>query len=507
MSEQLEGTGIVTDAERLARGAVLQTGAQVVRLVGGSLVMALLARQLTLGEYGTYQLILSQLTYVMFLKASVMNAAVVGVANAGDDEDARGVVVSTGMVIYAAVGVISGLALGAVGLAVLPLLNIAPDLYGEAQLSVIGLALAVFLGWPAQIFDDALRGLQRFAAVSALEIGAMVAYLGGAVALVLTSAPLWALVTWTASIPLLQGLACVAALRHLGVRLNVRRANVRRGEMRRFGGISGLFVLGGVADLATYSIDRFLLSAIRSPRLVGLYEGPLQTQNMIRYLNGVMTSTVVPQATRYIADDDRARSRELFVKGIRYCYAAAMPFIVALIVIPVPLVVAFLGPKYDQLGPAVALFASWWLIGTNNGLVGTMLFTAGRLKRIVVAQWVAAIITVALTAALTGRYGIYGPIVGSMVGFGASTAILFPLALRTFDVRLGELARQAWLPAFSTGAGLAAVLALVRGPLGLDRPLAGVIALIVGAALFWAAYALLWFGPDERSLVRRTLGL
>ena len=123
------------------------------------------------------------------------------------------------------------------------------------------------------------------------------------------------------------------------------------------------------------------------------------------------------------------------------------------------------------------------------------------------AQWVAAIVTVALTAALTGRYGIYGPIVGSMVGFAASTAILFPLALRTFDVRVRELAREAWLPAFSTGAALAAVLALARGPLGLDRPLAGVLALIGGAALFWAAYALLWFGPDERALVRRTLGL
>ncbi len=150
---------------RLARGALLQQGAQILRLGGGFVVVTVLAHRLSLSALGTYTILLSLITYVTFVKASVMNAAVVGVATAvGEGRPERlDVMVSTGLFIYLGIGVVSGLALAGIGLAVLPALHIPRGLHHAAQIGVIGLAAATMLSWPVQIFDDLLRGLQRFA--------------------------------------------------------------------------------------------------------------------------------------------------------------------------------------------------------------------------------------------------------------------------------------------------------------------------------------------------------
>lgn len=212
-----DAAGAAPDADRLARGALLQQGAQVMRMGGGLLVLTVLARELSLAELGTYTILLSLITYVQFVKSSVMNAAVIGVAEAGDEDLEVGRVVSTGFVVYSALGVLSGVLLLAVGLVALPVLNIPSGLESSARAGVIGLAVVTAVGWPVQIFDDLLRGQQRFAAVSVLETAATVLYVGGAlVLLLLVDAPVWLVVTWNAAIPLLTGLLCLFGLGWLG---------------------------------------------------------------------------------------------------------------------------------------------------------------------------------------------------------------------------------------------------------------------------------------------------
>src|SRR4051812_7480919 len=94
-------------AGRLARAAVIQQVAQVARLAAGLIVVTVLVRKLPLSEFGTYTILISLVTYVMFLKQSVMNAAIVGVASAGRDEDGVSTVVSTGLAVYTVLGVLS----------------------------------------------------------------------------------------------------------------------------------------------------------------------------------------------------------------------------------------------------------------------------------------------------------------------------------------------------------------------------------------------------------------
>ena len=59
---------------------------------------------------------------------------------------------------------------------------------------MLALGVAISLGWPFKVFQDALRGSQRFAAASGAEILAQVVFVGGMVALVALEAPLWPLI-------------------------------------------------------------------------------------------------------------------------------------------------------------------------------------------------------------------------------------------------------------------------------------------------------------------------
>jgi O-antigen/teichoic acid export membrane protein len=496
-------------AERLARGAVLQQGAQVARLVGGFFVVTLLAHRLSFSELGTYTILLSLITYVTFLKSSVMNAAVVGVAEAAGrgEPDRLNVIVSTAFAIYTVIGVISGLALCGLGLAVLPGLHIPPSLFHSAQLGVVGLSAATLLSWPLQIFDDLLRGLQRFAAVSVLEISAMVAYVGGATALALTGAPIWTLVTLNAGIPLLMGLVCLLALRRLGVSVRVSPSLIERREVRRFGSFSGLLVVSGVADLATYSLDRFILSALRSPALVGRYEGPLGAQNLIRYLNGVLNAPGIPVTATFLAAGDRPRVRELCLRALRYGCAATVPFVVLMMVDAGPVLETWLGNRFGSVATPAAVFSSWWLLGANTGVVSMVLMAGRYTRRLVVLSWLGAIVNVSLAIPLTRALGIYGPIIGSMSGFAVALVFSLPFALRTAGVSWRDAAREAWAPAYLTGAVLAGLLLAARYGLGLTSKPAVVATLILAPLLYWSLYAVVWLRPDERRLALHAVGL
>ncbi len=492
------------DADRLARGALLQQGAQVVRLVGGLLVVTVLARNLSKEEYGLYAILLSFLTYVQFVKTAVMNAAVLGVSESATSRR-LGAVVSTAFVLYAVLGVLSGLLLVAAGWSAIGLIDVPAGLIGEAHAAVIGLAVVVAVGWPLQVFDDLLRGLQRFAVVAAVELLATVAFLVGVVLLVLGDAPVWVLVSYNASIPVLTGLACLLALPRWGAGARVRARSVERAEVRRFASISGYVVVAGAADIATYSADRLILSAARGTAAVGFYEGPLQVQNIIRFLNGVLAVPVVPAARRYLVNGDAARMHELFVKGLRYTLVLTLPFVVVTVVFADAILQAWLGPTFSGLGAQTAWFCAWWLIGANGAMTNTTLVAGGRFRALAGASWTVAAINLPLALVLAPRWGISGVIAASLLSLSVNIAIQLPLALRVAGVSWGTAARVAWLPAYTTTALTAGLLWLADELVPVQGLVETLLASALGVLLFWGLFALLWSDRAERQLALRAI--
>jgi hypothetical protein len=76
------------------------------------------------------------------------------------------------------------------------------------------------------------------------------------------------------------------------------------------------------------------------------------------------------------------------------------------------------------------------------------------------------------------------------------------VGLRAGGAGVGELARTAWVPAYTLGAVLAAALVGLRLAADLDGLAAVAAAGLAGPAAYWLAYYALWLDAGERALVR-----
>jgi O-antigen/teichoic acid export membrane protein len=322
------------------------------------------------------------------------------------------------------------------------------------------------------------------------------------IALAVRGAPLWLLVAAGGSLPFFIGIvsALVVLWRKLPYRF--RRSEVTWAAVRGFGRISSYLSLIGISGLVIYSMDRAILAAFRSAAIVGLYEGPVRGHNLVQQIHGTLTIPVLPAATRYIAEDDTERTRELLLRGTRYILAAVVPVALVFMILAQPILRVWLGPKFAAGSTAMTLLVAYWLINANTGVAGNMLVAAGR------ARWLAgyaggvAAANLLLSLALTPAFGLNGVVLGTTISYLVAFPFFVVKTLSTFPISLGELAREAWLPAYVTGGVVGAVLVAVRVTVHFDSlvQLAGVG--LLATLIYWAIYYVAWLRPNERALVK-----
>jgi O-antigen/teichoic acid export membrane protein len=485
----------------LAISTVAQQLSQVVAVLTMLTAITVLARRLSLSEFGTYGLLVSLTGYVLFVQGSVQTVAVKTIAEA-TDQVGRDRAFSTAASLYALGGAASAVVIGGGGIGLLEVLNIPSGLHHQARLSVLALAVTTGIGWPLKIYQDVLRGSQRFVASAVAESIAYLVIGGLLVGLGLGGAQLWLIVAAGASLPLALGAAsaCVVALQD--VPYHLRRSAVTRQGIREFLRFSAYLFLGGISDLVIYSLDRVILASFRSAAAVGLYEGPIRAHNFIRQIHGELTIPVLPTTARYLAERDVQRLRDLLLRGTRYTLAAVVPFVIVFMILAGPILEVWLGPRFGAAATAMTLFIGYWLVNANTGVAGSMLVAAGRIRALTIYAASVAALNLLLSLSLTPAFGLNGVVLGTTISAVVGFPFLFALTLSTFPVRLADFAREAWLPAYTTGAVIAAALLAVRVLLPLDDVASVGGASVAALLAYWTAYYGIWLRPNERALVR-----
>ena len=485
----------------LAISTVAQQISQMVTVLSALVSITVLARTLSLSEFGAYGLLVSLTGYVLFVQGSIETAAVKAVAEANDQVD-RDRAFSTAITLYAMAGAIAGAAIAGPGSAALGLFNIPAALRDEAQMSIFALALVTLVGWPLKVFHDVLRGTQRFVASASAEIATYVAIAGALVALALNGAPLWLLVGVGASAPCIIGSASAVIVVSTRLPFSFRRESLSVESVGSFVGLSKYLFLSGISGLVIYSLDRAVLSAFRSSATVALYEGPVRAHNLVQQVNSTLSIPVVPAASRYLASGDVHRARELLLRGTRYSLAVVIPPTIVLMVLSGPILEVWLGDRFGVAATPMTLLVAYWLLNANTGVAGGMLVAAGQVKPLTLYAIAVAMVNLALSLALTPSLGLNGVVLGTTLSYVLGFPFFLALVRSALPVSIRALAHEAWLPAYATGAVVAGGLLALR----LSLPLESVSA-VAGAALgavlaYWAIYYLAWLRPNERLLVR-----
>lgn len=490
------------DERRIARGALLQQASQVWGTACMLVVATLLARRLSVEAFGVYGLLVSLGAYLVTVQISVEGAALRSLAHARADPARQTEVLSTATAIYAVCGLAAGVLVATAGVGLIAVLGIPDALRADARHAVLALGLITVLGWPFKVFQDALRGRQLFGAAAAAEMAAYATLAAAMVLAVVLDAPFWALITIGGSLPAMIGLWSLVSLKAFRATARLRLREVSWPLARQMLGVSAYLFVTGLADLVIYSLDRFVLAAFRSVATVGLYEAAARPHNLIRQLNGTLLLTVVPAASGYLAEGDEARTRELLLRGTRYVLSIVAPVTVVLVVLAAPLLEVWLGHRYREAAPALALLSAYWLVGANGGVAASMLVAAGRVALLARYAWMVALANLALSLALTPWLGLIGVVLGTSIPYILLQPWFLGQALRTFGVGWSDLARAAWLPAYSACAVVAAVLVPVR-LFAEPQNLAELIGAAVGAlALGWGLIWIRFLNDGERRLVR-----
>jgi O-antigen/teichoic acid export membrane protein len=492
---------MTTLERRLTVGTLAQQGAQVVAVVVMLGVVTSLGRSLTLAEFGVYGLVSTFSSYLLFALGSAESAVIRDLAAAATPAD-RSRVFTSALCIYGALGLLAAAAIAGFGTLLLAAFDIPEALMHEARLGVLAVAVVTAIGWPIKLFQDTLRGMQRYKAASVAEAGGYVGFGVALAVLVATGAPLWALIAVGGGIPLFIGLSAVvvsAALRTL-VRIDPR--SVRRAELLSLLRFAWSMLLIASSDVVASSLDRTILALFRPAATVGLYEGASRPNTLIRQLNSSFGTILFPAASLLIAEQDVVRIRELLVRGARYMLAIVVPPTLTLIVLGDDILTTWLGAKFGAAHLALAIFVSAWLVVPNATIPGTLMVLRGETRRRIVLSWSVALVNLALSLALTPWLGLTGVVLGTTVASVVVIPFFAVPEMRHWRVSARELAREAWVPVYGLALGLLALLLAARWLLPMDHALV-VLAVCVAACLaYWVAFYAVALTPSERQLVR-----
>jgi O-antigen/teichoic acid export membrane protein len=495
-----------SQAHLLATGSLVQQIAQVTGLLALFAILTVLARRLSLEELGVYGLLSSLAGYLLVIQNSAAAAAVRNMAIAAD-ATARDRAFSTGVVIYAGAGLVTGIFLAAIGVVLAASVDLPSDLERDAQLGAVLLGAVTAIGWPVTIYRDAMRARQMFVGAAGVDIAAMAIFAAVVLSLAFTDASLAILIGASGTIPLFSGVGAAIVVRLRRLPFHFKPSLATREEAISFGKLAGYVSLTEAAGTIIYALDRVILGLFRSAATVGLYEGPVRVHNVLRALNAALSVTVLPSASRYFGEDDSPRLADLLTRGIRYTLALVVPLTITGMVLGPVLLEVWLGDeKFAEAGTAMAILMSYWLVNGCTGVLQGIVVAGGRASKLAAIAWGVALSNLAISLALTPSLGLEGVTIGTAVPYFVAFPFLLAIARDLVPVPLSELLRQGFLPAYVLGAVLAVALGAARMLFDLDAPLPLLATAGAGVIAYWVAFYVIWLEPHERQLVRDVAG-
>ena len=492
-------------SQRLAAGAALQYGSQVVALASLTAVITVMARTLSLAAFGVFGLVSSFVTYVVVVQGAVSGATLQGLAGATSVEE-RDRSFTTAFLVQTLFGLLAAAIVGIGGIALLGVLHVPQDLQADARTGVLALAVLTLIGWPARAFADALRGIQRFALASLCEVAAYVLFtVIMLVLVVVVKPPLWVLIAAGGSSPVLIGLTSGIALVMTRAPVHVRLRSTNRRYARQFLNVSfALLVISG-SDILITSLDRTILGLFRPASVVALYDGASRPATLVRALAASLVRTVLPASAQFHAQGDQARLRALVLRGTRYVVAGTLPVTILITVLAGPILDVWLGKRYAGATTALSIFTAAWILGANSSVIASAIVGVGRQSTLILYTWGAAVLNLALSFALTPVIGLSGVVLGTTASYAVFFPVMMWIAVTNLPITIADLAREVWLPAYSLGAALTALLIVIRLTVPLDTL---AVLMVVGTAAvlaYWGAFYAFWLRPDERVLIKRLL--
>jgi O-antigen/teichoic acid export membrane protein len=493
-------SGVHAAARNLLTGTLTKYAFLLVTIVTGILLMPFTMHHLGKSEYGLWMLVASMTAYFQLLDLGYGNGLVrqVTQADARGDEDEMNGVLSTFLVVYAAIGLV---ALAGVALLVTFVVPRFPNLSSEqvatarVVLAILGVRVAV--GFPMSVFGAVTTARQRFALTGSIAIAVALLQAGATYAVLSAGHGLIALVASTTSIALASYAAYAVAARATfpGLRLSPRR--FERRMVREVTSFSlYLFMISIAIQLGT-NIDALIVGAALGTSAVAVYMVAMKIAQYQWQLCGQFSSLMFPVVVRFHADGDQTALKTTLLEGTRVAVALVSGLTVCLLIYGPRIVDIWMGPGFEGSAAPLYTLTLLGVVIVAQGPTGNILLGAGRHRLVAWVAIVDVLLNLILSLFLVKHIGLVGVALGTAIPYIIlNLGILVPAACRAVRVPLREFVVAAVKPGL-IGATVAALAALAMSTASAPSSLTGVLA---QSSLVALVYLLaLWFGGLGRA--------
>jgi O-antigen/teichoic acid export membrane protein len=236
---------------------------------------------------------------------------------------------------------------------------------------------------------------------------------------------------------------------------------------------------------------------------VTLYAGAFRIYQVARDVTQSLMHAVVPDASRAGALGDRERLRALLVRGTKCGNAAILLLAVPAMAFAEPVLVHWLGPRFDEAAVVVWLLLASLLLNNNHMVAVGLLTGLGRIGALVRYHVVWAVANLAIALALTPVLGLEGVALGTLLPLLVLEPLYVRTALRELDLPAGPFLRDAVLRPYAAVLPAAALLLAIVATGHPWQPLA----VLAASAAFALAYAAsFWLVGMDRGEHERVLG-
>ena len=496
----------MNSAWNLLTGTATKYVLLAVNIVLGMFLMPYTIRHLGTAEYGLWMLVASMTSYFQLLDLGYGNGLVRHVA----DADARGntalvnQILSTFVIVYAAIGVLAAFAVGAMIVWIVPNFpRLQPSQISLARfvLAVIGIRIAV--GFPMTVFGAVTTARQRFALNN--TVAAAMALVNGAAtfALIAYGYRVRAVVAATTAISILGYAAYAWTAKITFPELRLRASSFRPSLVRDVTAFSLYVFLIDVAIQIGFNLDNVIVGAALGTAAVAVYAVALRLADAQRQVSCQFNTLMFPVVVRYGAANDPAALRRMLVEGTRLSLTLVCGVTVCLMGFAGPLISRWMGPGFEDSVLPLQVLAVTGVILVGQGPLGNILLGTGRHRLVAFVSLGEALANLAISLALVRRFGLPGVAIGTCVPVCiANLFVLAPAACRQLGIGIADFARSvAAAPLIG-----ALVAALAGGFMRAALPPQSIAAVVLeGAAVGVIYLSAVWiFGFDGASRERYT---
>ena len=247
-----------------------------------------------------------------------------------------------------------------------------------------------------------------------------------------------------------------------------------------------------LADIVNQQSDKLILAFLIDIRTAGAYEIANRVVRAVRAVADLTTSALIPTATAHIAQYGREALRPFYRRYLRLTVGLAFPIFAVCCVSTPFLLAAWLGEVPPNSEAILVLLAVAGFVRVTTGAGTTVAIGEGKPGLAATNSVVAALLNIAFTLALGPLFGLWGVLVGTVLGISVSALLFVERFHRAYDIPLGEYIHAVGPPALLSIAIAAplATLAILAGELAATRATA-VPALLAVTGLYMLAYWLI----------------